>query len=133
MILYKVYLFIFFGHAHSTQKFPSQGSNPYHGSDNTRSFTARPPGNSCIYPREKKTSSCRNLYRHLKGFIRNNKKLEIQMPNQRENGYTGRGRTDALFSPSLNKIVDRILVNPKSHRMMEARGEKNAYCLIPFK
>ena len=28
------------------QKFPGQGANPSHSSDNTESLTARPPGNS---------------------------------------------------------------------------------------
>ena len=36
----------FFGHAHGLQKFPGQGSNPHHSSDNARSLTTRPPGNS---------------------------------------------------------------------------------------
>ena len=41
-----------FGHIHGMQKFPGQGSNPHHSSDlshrsdDVRSLTARPPGNS---------------------------------------------------------------------------------------
>ena len=34
------------GHTHDMQKFPGQGSNPSHSSDNTESLTTRPPGNS---------------------------------------------------------------------------------------
>ena len=37
--------FFFFGHTHSSQKFPGQGSNPCHCSDSTRSLT-------CCIPRE---------------------------------------------------------------------------------
>jgi len=35
--------------AHSMQKFPGQGSNPYHSSDNALSLTTRPPENSSLY------------------------------------------------------------------------------------
>ena len=38
--------FFFFGHDHKMQKLPGQGSNPSHSSDNTKSLTSRPPGNS---------------------------------------------------------------------------------------
>ena len=41
-------LFLYFsGHTHSVWKFPGQGSNPGHSSDNTKSLTTRPSGNSC--------------------------------------------------------------------------------------
>ena len=35
-----------FGCARGIQKFPGQGLNPSHSSDNTESLTARPPGTS---------------------------------------------------------------------------------------
>ena len=42
-----LYFFIlFFGHACGMQKFPNQGLNPSHLSENTESLTPRPPGNS---------------------------------------------------------------------------------------
>lgn len=34
---------------YSVQKFPGQGLNVYHSSENTKSFTAMPPGNSCLF------------------------------------------------------------------------------------
>ena len=34
------------GHAHSMRKFPGQGMNPCHCSDNAKSLTTTPPGNS---------------------------------------------------------------------------------------
>ena len=40
---------VYFGHAHSMQKFPGQGLNPHHSSDNAGFLTARPPGNSYLY------------------------------------------------------------------------------------
>ena len=45
-IFYFEIWYFYFGYAHNTQKFPGQGSNPHHSSDNARSSTARPPGNS---------------------------------------------------------------------------------------
>ena len=33
-----LFIYLFFGHTHSMQKFSSQGSNPYHSNDNTGSF-----------------------------------------------------------------------------------------------
>ena len=39
---------IFFGCTCGMHNFPGQGSTPNHSSDNTRSLTARPPGNSRI-------------------------------------------------------------------------------------
>ena len=40
-------LFIYlFGYTHSMQKFPSQGLNLSHSSDNAESLTTGPPGNS---------------------------------------------------------------------------------------
>ena len=44
--LYKILHFFIFGHACGMQKFPSQGLNPSHRSDNTESLTARPPDSS---------------------------------------------------------------------------------------
>ena len=44
-----IYLLIYvfsFGHAYGMQKFPGQGLNPSHRSDNAESLTTRPPGNS---------------------------------------------------------------------------------------
>ena len=38
--------YYFFGHICSIWKFPDQGSNLSHCSDNTGSLTTRPPGNS---------------------------------------------------------------------------------------
>ena len=38
--------FFFFDHTHKMWKFPGQGLNPCHSSDNARSLTNRPPGNS---------------------------------------------------------------------------------------
>ena len=35
-----------FGHAHGMQKCPGWGSKPCHSSDNARSLTTQPPGNS---------------------------------------------------------------------------------------
>ena len=49
LILITIYSFLFiyfFGHSHGMQKFLGQGSNPGHSSDNARSLTAQPPGNS---------------------------------------------------------------------------------------
>ena len=37
------------GHAASMQKFPDQGSNPCHSSNNARSLTVKPPRNSKMY------------------------------------------------------------------------------------
>jgi len=39
--------FFFFGYTCGMQKFPGQGLNLSHSSDNTESLTPRPPGNSC--------------------------------------------------------------------------------------
>ena len=39
----------FFGRTHGMQKFPGQGTNPSHSSDNAKSLTTRPPGNSQTY------------------------------------------------------------------------------------
>ena len=47
-LFFIIYLFIF-GYTHSMQKFPGQGSNLSHSSDNTESLNTRPPENSiCI-------------------------------------------------------------------------------------
>ena len=43
------FLFVFsfvFGCAHGMQKFPGQGSDLHHSSDNAGSLTTKPPGNS---------------------------------------------------------------------------------------
>ena len=45
---FSLLLFFFFGCTHSMRKFPDQGSNLCHRSDNAKSLTARPPGNSSI-------------------------------------------------------------------------------------
>ena len=37
------------GGANGMQKFPSQGSNPHHGSGNAESLMVRPPGNSHFF------------------------------------------------------------------------------------
>ena len=42
------FFFFFFGYTHSVQKFPDQGSNPSHSSDNTESLTPRQLGNSFL-------------------------------------------------------------------------------------
>jgi len=47
MPVLSLFLFLFvFGHTCGTQNFPGQGLNLHHSSDNARSLTARPPGNS---------------------------------------------------------------------------------------
>ena len=40
---------LFFGHIRGMWKFPGEGLNLCQSSDNTRSSTARPPGNSCVH------------------------------------------------------------------------------------
>lgn len=40
--------FLFFGHTSTTQKYPGQGSIPCHSSDNARSLTWAPQGNSLL-------------------------------------------------------------------------------------
>ena len=47
----------FFGHTCSMQKFPDQGLNLSHSSENTRSLTASPSGNS-LYAFKKKWNQC---------------------------------------------------------------------------
>ena len=39
LILRFLFLFLFFGHACGTQKFPGQGSNPSHGRNHSRDNT----------------------------------------------------------------------------------------------
>ena len=48
MFLFILLFFFFYGHTFSMWKFPGQGSNLSHSSDNTESLTTTPPGNS--YP-----------------------------------------------------------------------------------
>ena len=46
MAIIMIMIFFFFCHACSMRKFPGQGSNPCHRSNNTESLISRPPGNS---------------------------------------------------------------------------------------
>lgn len=48
-LLFFCLIFFCFGHAYSIHKFPGQGWNLSHKSDNTESLTARPPGNSTSF------------------------------------------------------------------------------------
>ena len=49
-LLCHLFFFFFNGCANDMQKFPDQKSNPCHSSDDARSLTDRPPGNSSALP-----------------------------------------------------------------------------------
>ena len=49
LLLFVLFLFCFvLGHTCGMRKFPVQGSNLSHSSDNAEPLTARPPGNACV-------------------------------------------------------------------------------------
>ena len=54
-------MFLFF-FSHGMQKFPGQGLNLSFSSDNVKSLTARPPGNSCLPPEKISVIICFKKY-----------------------------------------------------------------------
>ena len=69
-------LFVF-GHTHSMQKLPGQGTNLCHSSDNAGSLTARPSGNSCYGHILARKSSLTSERRPLDGRARATKPMKF--------------------------------------------------------
>ena len=65
------FLFLFFGCTHNVQKFPGQGSNLSHSSDNSGPLTARPPTISTPHPQLEAHRTMRTQFQrvHLIKFV----------------------------------------------------------------